>query len=91
MTVCGLSSRCAERGFLFAAACGLLAALASLVWSTGSRAGGLSSCSTPAQELRFPGSRVPAQELRFPGSRVPAQELRFPGSRVSAQELWCVG
>ena len=33
------------------------------LWSTGSRARGLSSCSMPAQALRVPGSRVPAQEL----------------------------
>ena len=46
-------SSCGERGLLFVAVRGLLIAVASLLWSTGSRHAGFSSCGSQALERRL--------------------------------------
>ena len=53
VAVCGLSLVAASGGLLFIVVRGLLIAVASLLWSTGSRHAGFSSCGSWALERRL--------------------------------------
>ena len=90
VAVHGLSLVAVSRGYSSLQQAGFSLWWLLLLWSTGSRHTGFSSCSTQCQQLWHAGLRVHGfQQLWCVGSVVVARGLQSAGSVVVAHELSC--
>ena len=89
VAACGLSLVAASGGYSLLWCTGFSLQWLLLLWSTGSRHTGFSSCSTRAQQLWLTGSRAEAQQLWHTGLVVPQH---VGSSRTRAQtRVPCIG